>query len=140
MLNFRDMTNTKARVIAIENKGKYSVVKMRTARKDKKTDTWINSTWSFTRFIGSAHDHISEIEKQMSTMEKFENGDVKNGVSVVLKSVSLENAPYMDKDGQKQYPKNYQMVVWDWGFPKEDESSMDTPPVIEESTSDELPF
>lgn len=139
MLNFREVSS-KVRVVAVENKGSYSSVKFKTARKDKKTDEWINSTWNFIRFLATANEKIDEIVKELDKLEKFDNGDVKSGVPIVLKSVSLENAPYTDKDGKKQYPKNYSMIVWNWEFPKDEVSDMDIPPVIEEPSSDELPF
>lgn len=142
MLSFRDC-NAKCRVVNVEENEKFSVVKLRTARKDQNSDTWVNSTFSFVKFLGNAHKQIGELVDKISGLETFDNGDVKSGVPIVLKSVSLSNEPYM-KDGEKQYPKNYAILVWAWDFPDESETSpkrsMDKPPVVEEDDSEEIPF
>jgi hypothetical protein len=138
MLSFNDC-KTRANVVKIEKFDKYSVVKLRTARKDKKTDEWVNSQWAFVKFLGEAHKNIDALNSYLKKMDKFEeSGDAKRGVPVLLKSVQLGNEAYM-KEGKKTYPKNYQIVVWDWdfgeGFIKEDNQQPD-----ESSSEEEFPF
>jgi hypothetical protein len=140
-LNFRDV-KTKARVININSKEKYSVVKLRTSRRDEMNDKWINSNF-FSMFVGNAHKKIEELESEMDKLERFENGDVKSGVPILLKSVALGNEP-CQKDGQTVYPKNYKITVFAWEFQDEGRNTgnnLDTPPVVEEEEDDsEIPF
>jgi hypothetical protein len=145
MLNFRDI-KCKARVVNVDKKDTYSLVKMKSTRKDKKTDQWVNSTWSFVRFLSTAQEYIDQIISKLDELDKFENGDAKGaGVPILIKSLSLENASYIDKDGNKAYAKNYKMVVWDWIFPEDDvESNPDETPRVEDeeekSSDNDLPF
>jgi hypothetical protein len=111
----------------IDDKGTYAVVKLGTSRKDKKTDTYLNSNWSFVRFVGNAYKDI---------------GELKEKDRIVIKSGGISQEPYLDKDGVKKWPKNPGIVVFAWEFPQPSDGSpkrgtnMDTPPVVE----DELPF
>jgi hypothetical protein len=141
-LNFRDV-KTKARVININSKEKYSVVKLRTSRHDEMNNAWINSSF-FSVFVVNAHKKIKELQDEMDKLERFENGDVKGGVPILLKSVTLGNEPYQ-KDGQTVYPKNYKITVFAWEFQDEGKNTgnnLDTPPVVEEEEEDdsEIPF
>lgn len=43
-----------AKVWEVEKFANYTKVKMSTSRKDKKNDTYVNSTW-FASFVGEAH-------------------------------------------------------------------------------------
>lgn len=118
MLYFKDQYAT---VWKIDQKEKYTEVTMSTSRKDKRDNSYVNSNWSFVRFLGKAHEKASELERQTRI--------VCNG------SVSIE--PYM-KDGEKAYPKSPQIVVFDFSYPEARESNMDTPPNVEDD--DEIPF
>ena len=111
-----------ATVWEVTDEGNYSLVKMSTSRKDKKTGEYKNSNWSFVRFVGSAHEKASELKKQ---------------TLIVIKGGGISLEPYT-KDGEKAYPKSPQIVVFNFEYPepKDESSRMDTPPVVEE----ELPF
>lgn len=47
--------NQRVTIWKVEDKGKYSEVKFSSARKDKNSGDYKNSTWSFVRFVGEAH-------------------------------------------------------------------------------------
>jgi hypothetical protein len=138
MLNFRGV-NAKAKVVNVTVKNGYSLVKMKSGKQNKTTKEWSNSTWSFIRFVFTANEKIDQLLSELENLEKFDGGDAKQGVSIILKSVSLENAPYM-KEGVSTYPKNWQMTVWDWNFPdtENNSSSIDDNPKVE--SDDEMPF
>jgi len=145
MINCRDI-NAKVRVVKVESFDNYSTVKLRTSRMDKRDDTWVNSTFSFVRFLADAHKNISDIEDALKGYDKFENGDaMKGGLPIVLKSLSISNESY-EKDGERVFPQNYQLIVWAWKFPEDENSSsnMDRPPVVEDfgndDDDDEIPF
>ena len=139
MLNFYDC-KAKAYAVRVEKKSGYSVVKLRTARKDKKADKWVNSVFSFVRFTMNAHEEIDSLIEEINSCEKFEEGDAKKGIPIILKSVSLGNEPYK-KDGNTLYPKNYQITVWDWDFGEGYEKSVNNEqPDEQPSENEEFPF
>jgi len=147
MINCRDI-NAKVRVVKVDSYDNYSTVKLRTSRMDKRDDSWINSTFSFVRFVADAHKNIQVIEDALEEYDKFENGDaMRGGLPIVLKSLSISNESY-EKDGEKVYPKSYQIIVWAWKFPEDENASsrMDRPPVVEEEDfgndddDEEIPF
>ena len=128
----------------VEDKGKYSLVKMSSSRKDKKSGEYVYSNWAFVRFVGSAHEKASDLEPK---------------TRIELKGAGISSEMYM-KDGEKAYPKTPQMVVFnfDWMDENEDEDSekpkpkpsskpktnkpkLDEPPQIEDEPEEEgLPF
>ena len=112
----------------IEEKGKFSQVRMSSSRKDKDTGDYINSNWSFVRFVGKAHAKISEL-------------GLKSKDRIVLKGATVSLEPYVDVDGVKKYPKQPRLTVFNWEYlePTGEPSNMDAPPVIEEEDGD-LPF
>jgi hypothetical protein len=111
----------------IEDKGSYALVKLGTSRKDKKADAYINSNWSFVRFVGNAYKDIDQLKEKDR---------------IVIKAGGISQEPYFDKEGEKKWPKSAQIVVFAWEFPESSDGSpkrganMDTPPVVE----DDLPF
>jgi hypothetical protein len=109
----------------VEDKGSYSLVKMSTSRKNKKTGEYLNSNWSFVRFVGDAHTKASELKRQDR---------------IVLKGAGISQEPYKDANGNKAYPKNPQFVVFNFEYPeaKSNDRDMDNPPVV--SDDEELPF
>lgn len=142
MLSFYD-ANTKMKIVSVVDKGNYSQIKGKTGRKDKQTGEWHNSTWNFINFVGTAHKKIGELEEALADTEKFENGDSKDGIWIVLKSVGLENASWKDESGTTRYPKNYKLTVFAWEFPDDSGGSMDRPPVVAQDDyedDDEMPF
>lgn len=113
-----------ATVWEVEDKGNYSLVKMSTSRKDKESGDYKNSSWTFVRFVSQAHDKAKSLKKQDR---------------IVIKGGGISLEPYI-KDGQKTYPKNPQIVVFNFDFAEAFSSSgnsMDTPPSVED---DDLPF
>lgn len=90
-----------ATVWNVEDKGNYSVVKLSTARKNKDSGEYINSSWSFVRFLGRAHEKVNELSER-------------DRIVILAGSISLE--PYIDKEGNKAWPKNPQILVFDWEF------------------------
>ena len=109
----------------IEDKGNFSLVRMSTSRKDKKTDEYVNSNWSYVRFVGKAHEKISNLK-------------VKD--RIVLKGAIVSLEPYME-NGEKKYPKHPQITVFNWEFPEQSPAgNMDTPPKVEESPEEDMPF
>jgi len=112
----------------VEDKGKYALVQMSSSRKDKKKpegEQWINSTWSFVRFVGKAHDAVLNVEK---------------ATRIQLLQAALSNESYLDKEGNKAYPKTPQFVVFDFEFVEksggQSASTMDSAPVVAEDDGD----
>lgn len=117
-----------ATVWEVEDKGTYAVVSMSTSRKDKKTDEYVNTNWKFVRFVGTAYnEELLALERQ---------------TRIVLESGGISCEPYTDKDGNKAWPKQPQVVVFAWGYPENDgktnKKGGDEAPEVEET--DELPF
>ena len=141
MLSFRDV-HTKMRIVSVTDKGNYAQIKGKTGRKDKDSETWYNSTWNFINFVGDGYRNISDLVERLDQTEQYNNGDSKEGVWIVLRSVGLENASWVDKDGKTCYPKNYRMTVFAWSFPDDDSSGgLDRPPVVADDVDDdEMPF
>jgi len=122
MLN---ISNTQRVIIwDIEDKGTYALVRMGSSRKEKGSDTYKNSNWSFVRFVGQAYAKIADLSERDR---------------IVLKGAGISLEPYNDKEGNRQYPKNPQIVVFNWE-PLVYEQSDGTPPVVQESDDDDLPF
>ena len=96
-----------------EDHNTYAVVKLGTSHKDKKSGDYLNSNWSFVRFVGKAYDGIM---------------DVPDKTRIVIKAGWITQEPYM-KDGVKTWPKSPQITVFAWDYPedsgqsKSDESS-----------------
>jgi hypothetical protein len=90
----------KVTVWATENKGKYTQVQMSSSKKDKATNSWVNSSWSFVRFVGEAHTNAEEL---------------KRGDRIVLHSAAISHEPY-DKGGVKTWANSPQLVVFKWEF------------------------
>jgi hypothetical protein len=83
----------------IEDKGKFAEVKMTSGRKDKRDDSYKNSSWSFVRFVNDAFEKV----KNCSERDRIRN-----------LTFSLEWEPYTDKNGQTVYAKSPRMVVFDF--------------------------
>jgi hypothetical protein len=109
----------------VEDHDTYAIVKLGTSRKDKKTNEYANSNWSFVRFVGEAYKGITEVPEK---------------TRIVIKSGRISQEPYM-KDGVRTWPKSPQITVFAWAEVEQSgqPSKQDEPPVVEES-SDELPF
>jgi len=137
-----NFNNIKTKVLAtkVEKREGYSLVMLRDSRHDKKTDTWKRSPYPGIHFAASAQAKIDELIEALGGADKFEDGNSK-GVWIVLKSASLTNEVFKNKEGVDVYPK--QFTVWDWEFfvPEEKSDAQDETPIVEESSNEEeLPF
>jgi hypothetical protein len=108
----------------VEDHDTYAVAKLGTSHKDKKTGDYLNSNWSFVRFVGKAYEGIMDVPLKSR---------------IVIKSGWITQEPYM-KDGVKTWPKNPQITVFAWEYPEgtDNSSKMDQPPIVEDD--DSLPF
>lgn len=102
----------------VEDKGNYSLVRMSTSRKDKESGEYKNSNWSFVRFVGDAHKKASELKEKDR---------------ICIKGGGISSEPY-NRDGVKTYPKNPQIVIFNWDWPEENAQNhtrdMDAPPMV----------
>ncbi len=109
---------------SVEDKGNYAVVRFSTSRKDKRDDTYKNSTWSFARFVGDAH------KKVVGLPEK---------TKIQIKGGTLDLEPYKDEDGNLQYPKMPHITVFNFELSEgASGGNLDVPPSVEDD--DPLPF
>ena len=124
MLNFSDTQRVK--IWAIEKRDRYALVRMGSSRKEKSSGDYKNSTWSFVRFVGNAFEKID---------------DLKERDTIVLKGAGISQEPY-EKDGETRYPKNPQIVVFNWEpFVYEDGGqAQSNAPIVKSSEDEELPF
>lgn len=115
-------------VWSVEDKGNYSLVQMSSSRKDKTTNEYKNSGWSFVKFVGEAHKKAKSLNRQDR---------------IVLKGASLSREPYT-KDGETVYAKNAQLTVFDWGYQEENQNSnttdFDAVPNVTSYDEDSNPF
>jgi hypothetical protein len=119
MLYYQD--KQKVTVWKLENKGNYTEVQMSTSRKDKTSGKFVNSSWSFVKFVGDAH-------KKANTLQR--------GDRIELNGAGESKEPYTDKEGKVQYPKNPQQVVFNFSKIEKNNapsSQEDVPSVEEES-------
>lgn len=114
----------------VEDKGNYGVVNCSSSRKDKRLEgdkQWVNSSWGFARFVGKAHDKLGELER---------------GTRIELEGATISLEPYQ-KDGETVYPKNAQLVVFDFNVLSKSEGGtvgFDKNPKVEETDDDSIPF
>jgi len=127
MLNFSNTQRVK--IWKIDKKNNYAEVRMGSSRKEKDSKEYKNSTWSFTRFVGTAFKKIDELSVDDT---------------IVLKGAGIKLEPYTDNEGNVKYPKFPQLVVFNWEpFAYEDSgqtSSGTKPPTVVSSDDEELPF
>lgn len=120
MLYIKDQ---RAAVWKIEDKGNYTLVQLSTGRKDKKTEKYVNSSWSFVRFVGKAHESAGQLERGSQIV--FDGG--------------LSKEPY-EKDGETVYPQNPSFVVFEWKFKENNGESGSKENKSSEPKEDEYPF
>jgi hypothetical protein len=116
-----------ATVWKIEDKETHAVVSISTSRKDKKTEQYVNSNWSFVRFVGNAYNE--------------ELLGLQRGTRIEIHSAAISLEPYL-KDGEKAYPKNPQIVVFAWGLPegRDDNHENNVQETVEEEDDGQMPF
>lgn len=81
-----------------EYKDNYSEFSISSSRKDRKTDEYINSNFSYVRFVGKAFDKSKELKER-------------DRITNITFGLTLE--PYM-KDGEKVYPKGVRITIYDF--------------------------
>ena len=120
MLNIKE--GQRVTIWSVENHDTYSMVKMSSSRKDQKSNEYKNSNWNFVRFVAEAHKKASQLKER----DRIE-----------LKGAGISSEAYIDKEGKKVYPKNPQIVVFNWDYldaaPAEEKH-----PVVEDD--DKMPF
>lgn len=108
----------------LDIKDGYSVATLSSSRKKGKDETgYLYSDWGFVRFVGKAHEYVS--------------ANVQDGNILVLEKAMLTKEPYTNKDGERVYPKNDQLVVFSCHLYKKNEESgaeSELPP------EDDIPF
>jgi len=115
--------NQRVTVWKVEDKGKYSEVKFSSARKDKNSGDYKNSTWSFVRFVGEAH-------KKASTLKEKDR--------IELKGAGFSIEEYTDKEGNRAWPKNPSLVVFNFEkYVPEDSQPSESPDIDEDE--EEMP-
>jgi len=126
MLNFSD--TQRVTIWNIEMKENHALVRMGSSRKEKSSGEYKNSTWSFVRFVGRAFEKIDQLKEKDR---------------IVLKGAGISQEPYTDKEGNIKYPKNPQIVVFNWEpFVPEGNSPSngDSAPIVTSSDDEDLPF
>jgi len=111
----------------LEDHDNYAIGKIGTSRKDKASGEYKNTTWSFVRFVTTAHRDIVDVELK----SRF-----------IIKSGGISQEPYM-KDGVKTWPKYPQMVIFaiDEFVPNDNNNDRtDSPPEIEEDSAEETEY
>jgi hypothetical protein len=116
---------TKVTIWKVDQKEKYSEVTFSSSRKEQgEGGAWLNSNWSFVRFVGKAHTKADSLEPKNR---------------IVLTKAAMTKEPY-EKDGEKQYPKNPSMVVFDFEMADAPAGrNPDVPPQVEDDP-DSIPF
>jgi hypothetical protein len=109
-----------------EDKGNYHLVSMSTSRKDKKSGNYKSSNWAFVRFVGDAHDKVATLPEK---------------TRILIKAGGISKESY-EQDGETKWPSNPNIVVFNFELPEKnsDTGKLDTPPVVEEDSDEELPF
>ncbi len=104
---------------------------------DKNGNYWVNSNWNFVRFIGKAKTKIDGLN---------------NGETLVNVEFQIDNEPYINSNGERAYPKNYKVTVFDFELygngnaKKNTTRNIDKAPIVADDTEpqidddDDLPF
>lgn len=104
----------------------YSVATLSSSRKKGKDETgYLYSDWGFVRFVGKAHEYVSS--------------NVQDGNVLVLEKAMWSKESYTNKDGERVYPKNPQLVVFSCHLYEKGASGNKESQVQEEDES-EIPF
>ena len=112
----------------VDVKERYADVRMSSGK--KVGDAYVNSNWSFVRFVGTAFQKIDELE---------------GNPRIKLTKSAITNESW-EKEGVTQYPKTPKMVVFDFellenngGGGSSTSRKMDTAPSVADDT-EEFPF
>lgn len=91
-------SNSFFKVWDVDKKERECVLTLGTSRKDKRTDEYLNSNWSYVHFVGDAFEKACRLER---------------GDRITSVKFGLSWEPY-EKDGKKIYAKSPRMVVFDF--------------------------
>lgn len=115
----------------IEDKGNFANIKLSTSRKDKRItegNQWVNTNW-FSKFVGEAYKKIDQLSP-------------KTRIEIISGTVSQES--YIDKDGNRAWPKSAQVTIFDFSVLSKSEGGsvgFDKPPAVsDEDDPDSIPF
>lgn len=111
--------NGKATVFKPEIKGNLVKANLSTAKKDKKTDTWVNSNWSAV-FVGK---DALELAKTLGDKAR-----------ITIEEGTVSNEPYENKEGKKVY-QNPQLIIFKFSIESNPNGVQ-----ADEFSDDELPF
>lgn len=106
---FRENWATVWEIKPVKGSKKVAEARLSTSRKVGDKD-YANSNWAFVKFVSTARDKGKKLAKKIK-----EEGHVK-----ILMTGAMSRESY-EKDGEKIYPKNPQIVVWDFIYPEERE-------------------
>ena len=105
----------------------FSVANLSSSRKNNKDEgKYLYSDWGFSKFVGKAHEFVSE--------------NVSDGDILVVKSAMMTKESYMDKNGQKAYPKSAQLVIFDCELYKTGSGGNSKPAEEVVPNDDDIPF
>ena len=116
--------NQRVTVWDVKREEKFTEVRFSSGRKDKKTEKYVNSTWSFVRFVGEAHKKTASLKK---------------GDRIELKGAGFSSEPY-EKDGETLYPKTPKLVVFNYEpyIPEDSQATSDASEIDEDEMPDFL--
>lgn len=115
----------------IEDRETYALVKLGTSRKDKRTNEYKNSNWSYVKFVADAYKHIAELQPKMR---------------IVIKSGGISREPYVNHEISERedglvWGKYENIVVFAWAIHEYEDNQgsagIDTPPVVEEANEED---
>jgi len=112
------------KIWAIEDKGKFAIVRMSSSRKDKQSNEYKSSNWAFVRFVGEAYN-------------KIKNGELDEEDLIELHGATISLEPYMD-NGEKKFPKSVSITVFNWEHREQKPSTYSQEDIDEEEAN--LPF
>lgn len=112
------------KIWAIEDKGKFAIVRMSSSRKDKQSNEYKASNWAFVRFVGEAYN-------------KIKNGELGEEDLIELHGATISLEPYMD-NGEKKFPKSVSITVFNWEHREQKPSTYSQEDIDEEEAN--LPF
>ena len=117
-----------ATIWEIDDKGTFANVKISTSRKDKRLPEgkqWVNTNW-FSKFVGDAYSKIDQLAPK---------------VRIEIVSGTIAQESYMDKDGNKAWPKSAQVTIFDFLVLSKSEggtSGFDKAPAVQDDS--DVPF
>lgn len=108
----------------LTHKEKFSTANLSTSRSKGNGETgYLYSDWGFARFVGKAY--------------KFALENLKDGDVIVLNKAIMTKEPYNDGDGNRKYPSNPTLVIFECSLYNSQKKQTETAEVPPE---DDIPF